>query len=55
MYAGLGEGVIVIPDDLSEVLSDPALKTDPIHPNAAGYRQMAAKLRDALRERGVVL
>ena len=54
LYGGLGEGVIVIPDILSEVLSDAALKADPIHPNAAGYRQVAVKLHDALRERGFV-
>ncbi len=56
LYGGLGEGEggSVIPDILSEVLSDAALKADPIHPNAAGYRQVAVKLYEALLERGFV-
>lgn len=28
-------------DVLPRILADPALKSDPIHPNAAGYRQLA--------------
>jgi len=38
------EGVI-----LAEILSDPALKSDPIHPNAAGYNELAIALEKLLR------
>jgi acyl-CoA hydrolase len=37
---------------LAEVLSENAFKADPIHPNAEGYRQVAAKLAEALRDLG---
>ncbi len=35
------EGVPVVTDVLSAVLSDESLRADPIHPNAAGYEQLA--------------
>ena len=34
---------------LAEILSDPNLKADPIHPNADGYRQLAAGIAAQLR------
>ncbi|WP_227681461.1 SGNH/GDSL hydrolase family protein [Psychrobacter alimentarius] len=37
----------------SAVLSDNTLKSDPIHANAAGYRQFAEGLHDYLQEEGV--
>ncbi len=48
------EGVILIPDILSEILSNGNLRADQIHPNAAGYRQLAAGIKMALAGSGLV-
>ncbi len=42
-YREIAEQVYVPLEDeiLPEVLGDPALKSDPIHPNARGYRRIA--------------
>ena len=37
---------------LSEILSDPRLKSDSIHPNARGYRLFAEKLYEKLKQEG---
>jgi lysophospholipase L1-like esterase len=39
---------------LSKVLADARLKSDPIHPNAAGYRRIAEALRDRLVDAGAL-
>lgn len=41
-------------DAFNDVLKDNRLKSDPIHANAAGYRQVAARLNEFLREAGAL-
>lgn len=41
-------------DVLVDVESQTALKSDPIHPNAAGYRIMASKIHQLLQQTGAV-
>lgn len=55
IYAELAneEKVALIPDVFSEVLARPELCADQIHPNAQGYRQMAAGMHARLRELGL--
>ena len=48
------EGVILIPDVLADILSDAGLRADEIHPNTAGYRQLAEGIREALAARGLL-
>lgn len=44
----------LIEDAIAEVLSDPQMKGDPLHPNAAGHAQLAQKIFDALQAIGYV-
>lgn len=55
-YRGVAEEqrVPLIEDAIAEVLSDPQLKGDPLHPNAAGHAQLAQKIYDALKTIGYV-
>lgn len=39
---------------IGEVLKDPALKADPIHPNARGYRVIAERVASGLRKSGAI-
>lgn len=47
-------GTVLVPDILGEILTHPKLKSDPIHPNDAGYeiiaRRVAEKLEPLLME-----
>ena len=56
VYADIAaeEGVILIPDVLADILSDAGLRADEIHPNAAGYRQLAEGIREELAARGLL-
>jgi lysophospholipase L1-like esterase len=44
--------VPLIEDAIGEVLSDPLMKSDPLHPNAAGHVLLEKKLFDALKSIG---
>ena len=46
--------VPLIADAIAEVLSDPELKLDQLHPNAEGHKALAGKAFDALRKLGYV-
>ncbi len=55
-YAELAEefGLPYDGETLPNILADRALKSDPIHPNAAGYRRLAGAVRDLLLEAGAI-
>ena len=55
LYAELAdeEQVALVPEVFSRVLGDAALRTDPVHPNAAGYREMAQGLHQRLKALGI--
>lgn len=44
--------VPMIEDAIAEVLSDPQMKGDPLHPNAAGHAKLSQKVFDALKSIG---
>lgn len=46
--------VPLIADAIADVLSDPGLKLDQLHPNAEGHQVLAGKAFDALRQLGYV-
>ena len=46
------ENVPLISGLLSDILSEPSLKSDQIHPNAAGYREMAKEIYENLNTFG---
>ena len=55
-YADIAEelGVPYEAAVIGEVLKDAALKSDPIHPNARGYRVIAERLAAALKQSGAI-
>lgn len=56
LYAELAgeEDVALVGDVFSEILARPELCADAIHPNAAGYRQMAVGIFDRLKTLGLI-
>jgi lysophospholipase L1-like esterase len=56
LYAKLADQLEVplLEGTLSEILRDPALKSDPIHPNASGYQKMAEVIYEKLQEEGLL-
>ncbi len=46
------ENIPLVSGVLADILSNPALKSDQIHPNALGYKQMADKIYENLKENG---
>ena len=44
------ENVALLSGMLADILSQPSLKSDQIHPNAAGYEKMAQKIYESLQE-----
>jgi len=44
--------VPLIEDAIADVLSDPQMKSDPLHPNADGHAQLFQKIFDALKSIG---
>lgn len=44
--------VPLIEDAIADVLSDPKMKGDPLHPNSAGHAQLSRKIFDALKAFG---
>jgi acyl-CoA thioesterase I len=55
-YAGIAKdfGLPYEETVMSEVLKDAALKSDPIHPNARGYRVIAERLAERLKHSGAI-
>ncbi|MGH8665931.1 MAG: arylesterase [Burkholderiales bacterium] len=55
-YADLADeyGLVYEGDAINIVLRDPALKSDPIHPNANGYRRIAEAVAALLRQHGAL-
>jgi acyl-CoA hydrolase len=51
IYEKLGDEykVPVVEDALHDILTDPALKSDQIHPNAQGYEQLAEAVADEVK------
>ncbi|MDZ7748317.1 MAG: arylesterase [Halofilum sp. (in: g-proteobacteria)] len=47
-------GVPLEDEALAAILTDPALKSDSVHPNAAGYRRLAAAIHGLLAAAGAV-
>lgn len=56
IYAALAEEeqVLVIEDVFADVLSDATLRSDAIHPNAEGYRILAARIAAELERAGLL-
>jgi acyl-CoA hydrolase len=56
LYAETGDtlGVTLVDAGLSDLLGQSAMRADPIHLNAAGYRAMAERVAHGLRAAGLL-
>lgn len=56
IYAAIAESrnILLIEDIFSDVLSDPALRADPIHPNAEGYHALANGIAEQMQSAGLL-
>jgi acyl-CoA thioesterase I len=56
LYSNISEStdITYIPNLIAEILSDASMKSDPVHPNEAGYKKMALALASALRDSGAL-
>jgi len=56
LYADVAEQHAIPVDEniLQQLLNDPTMKSDDVHPNAAGYRQMAEHIYSLLQQAGAV-
>jgi len=55
-YAGIAKEYRLLYENgiIGQVLKDASLKADPIHPNARGYRVIAERLAEALKQSGAL-
>ena len=55
-YAGIAQDYAIPYEDavMTQVLTDETLKSDPIHPNASGYRRIAERVAQRLKESGAI-
>ena len=55
-YAGIAKEYRVPYEEsvIGQVLKDRSLKADPIHPNARGYRVIAERLAETLKQAGAI-
>lgn len=50
--AAEASGAECLPELLSDVIGDPGMRIDEVHPNAAGYRKIAEAIFDVMKRRG---
>ncbi len=56
VYATVAErtGILLMEETLPDILQDRDLKSDTVHPNAAGYRRLATAIYEQLRDSGAL-